>query len=228
MGACREPAHPQQGTTFLSGACEKQELMFSTFRTWRTIPAGAASQPSREALQSPESCGVNPAIPALTLAVAGRQTPFSSQAGLISSPAELAGRILHVGTGTCRRTERWERPRQSSANSPDKIVPQIPKAGLGLSNLAPKTAPAYIPRAGAAALIPRNRELCSRICHSDLQGGSGSTRERGAGGVWGGPSPGGCTLLVPQLSQTPEKLSRAGCGPARLRSAGKESLVYLI
>lgn len=61
-----------------------------------------------------------------------------------------------------------EKARQSSANSTDKIVPQIPKAGLGLSNLAPKTAPAYISQARAASLIPRNHVLCIRICHSDL------------------------------------------------------------
>lgn len=65
-----------------------------------------------------------------------------------------------MGAGMCRRAERGKQPRQSSANSTDKIVPPIPKAGLGLSDLAPKTAPAYIPQAGAAALILRNQVLC--------------------------------------------------------------------
>lgn len=123
---------------------------------------------------------------------------------------------VHTGAGMCRRTERWERPRQSSASSPDKIVPQIPKAGLGLSNLAPKTAPAYVSRAGAAALIPRNRELCSRICHSDLHGGGGggsSTRERGARGVWGVPSPPGAAPCSCRSSARPQK-SRAGLAVA--------------
>lgn len=99
--------------------------------------------------------------------------------------------------------ERWERPRQSSANSPDQIVPQIPKAGLGLSNLAPKTAPASIPRAGAASLIPRNRELCSRICHSDLQ--QQQPRQGGKKGFWGGSQH--------PADATPQK-SRAGLAVA--------------
>lgn len=67
-------------------------------------------------------------------------------------------------------------PGKSSANSTDKIVPQIPKAGLGLSDLAPKTAPAYISRARAASLILRNHVLRSPICHSD------SCRALGRGG----------------------------------------------
>lgn len=75
----------------------------------------------------------------------------------------------HVCAGMCRSMAKHKRPRQSSANSTDKIVPQIPKAGLGLSNLAPKTAPAYISQAGAASLIPGNQALRICLCHSHLQ-----------------------------------------------------------
>lgn len=164
----------------------------------------------------------------------------------------LAGRVLrvgagagahscaHMGAGMCRRTERWKRPWQSSANSTDKIVPQIPKAGLGLSNLTPKTAPAYISRARAASLIPRNHVLCIRICHSDLhrsrlcvlrragERGFGALRHAGAAGAL--PAPGGRILpAVPRLSRA-RKQSGAGlpASPTWLPSTGKESLVYLI
>ena len=43
--------------------------------------------------------------------------------------AQVHSRV-HMAAGMCRRTERWKQPQQSSANSTDKIVPQIPKAGF--------------------------------------------------------------------------------------------------
>lgn len=141
---------------------------------------------------------------------------LSPRAGF--SPAELGREELPGITGN----KRWEGPRQSSANSPDKIVPQIPKAGLGLSNLPPKTAPASIPEAAAAALIPRNRQLCSRICHSDLQ--QQHPREGGRRGL-GGSQPQGAAPCSCTAQPDPKKPSRAGCGPAWLLSTGKESLV---
>lgn len=115
-----------------------------------------------------------------------------------------------------------ETARQSSANSTDKIVPQIPKAGLGLSNLAPKTAPAYISQARAASLIPRNHVLCICICHSDLhstrlyhpvhQWGSGAWYSLLCRGCQGAARPGGPKGLDPAcaMAQLHPTAERAG------------------
>lgn len=144
----------------------------------------------------------------------GRELPLGAGAQVHSH--------VHTGAGVCRCTERWKRPRQSSANSTDKIVPQIPKAGLGLSNLAPKTAPAYISQARAASLILRNHVLCIYICHSDLHSrrlyhpvhhwGSGAWYSPLCRGCQGAARPGGPKGLNPAcaMAQLDPTAERAG------------------
>jgi len=146
---------------------------------------------------------------------------------------------VHMGAGMCRHMERWKQPQQRSANSTDKIVPQIPEAGLGLSSLPPKTAATYTSQARAASLILRNHVLCIRVCHSDLHRRRlcCAARHLGKGArcsplCWGhrhAASLGWQDLAHAMAQPDPKaELSRSACLSAWLLSTGKESLVYLI
>lgn len=262
VGSLHDPG--QAGTPVLSPPShlesrKRQDLKFNTCRNWGTSPLHKASEPPGPLVNVCSHRAPSWVKPASRSCIHSPRRrchqlikSFCLSHGMhFLSSSWLAGRVLHMGAGAqvhsrmhmdagmCRRTERWKWPQQSSANSTDKIVPQIPKAGLGLSNLAPKTAPAYISQARAASLILRNHVLCICICHSDLHRSRLCRPARRWGeGAWCSPPCRGCRRAaspgwpdpahaMAQMDPKAER-SRAACLPAWLLSTGKESLVYLI